>query len=69
MLMGPLGDRTAAVYAGTAPTSVVLSTGIILGLIIMSTSALALSSAGIEVAIERDWYVPLHLSSQLPRTY
>lgn len=55
VLMGPLGDRTAAVYAGTASTWTVLSTGAILGLIIMSTSALALSSAGIEVAVERDW--------------
>lgn len=56
--MGPLGSMTASVYAGTASTPIVLITSGILVLIIVSTSALALSSAGIEVAIERDWSVP-----------
>ena len=53
--MGPLGDRTAAVYAGTATTSVIFATSVILVFIIISSAALSLSSAGIEVAIERDW--------------
>jgi hypothetical protein len=55
VLLGPLGDSTAAVYRGTASTSGVVATSGILVLIMACASALALSSAGIEVAIERDW--------------
>lgn len=55
--MGPLAHHTAAVYEGTASAPIVFSTGCILALIMLSSSALALSSTGIEVAIERDWYV------------
>jgi hypothetical protein len=55
VLLGPLGDSTAAVYQGTASTSVMVATSGILVLIMACASALALSSAGIEVAIERDW--------------
>jgi hypothetical protein len=55
--MGPLGDSTAAVYRGTASTSVTVATSLILVLMMGSASVLSLSSAGIEVAIERDWCV------------
>lgn len=55
--MGPLRDYTAAVYHGTASKIVVAATSAILVVIMASASALALSSAGIEVAIERDWWV------------
>jgi hypothetical protein len=55
--MGPLSESTKAVYRGTASPQIVAITSVLLLLIMASTSILALSSAGIEVAIERDWYV------------
>jgi hypothetical protein len=55
VLMGPLASSTKAVYEGTASASIIIITSIILVMIMSSTSILALSSAGIEVAIERDW--------------
>ena len=57
VLLGPLSESAKAVYKGTASPSTLVVTSIILVLIVASTSILALSSAGIEVAIERDWYV------------
>jgi hypothetical protein len=57
VLLGPLSESAKAVYKGTASPSTVAMTTILLVLIMASTSILALSSAGIEVAIERDWYV------------
>jgi len=57
VLLGPLSESAKAVYKGTASPSTVAVTSILLVLIMASTSILALSSAGIEVAIERDWYV------------
>jgi hypothetical protein len=57
VLMGPLSESTKAVYRGTASPQIVAITSVLLLLIMASTSILALSSAGIEVAIERDWYV------------
>jgi hypothetical protein len=57
VLLGPLSESAKAVYKGTASPSTVAMISILLVLIIASTSILALSSAGIEVAIERDWYV------------
>jgi hypothetical protein len=56
VLLGPLSASAKAVYTGTAPPSTVAVTSVLLVLIMASTSILALSSAGIEVAIERDWY-------------
>jgi hypothetical protein len=57
VLLGPLSESAKAVYKGTASSSTVAITSTLLVLIMASTSILALSSAGIEVAIERDWYV------------
>jgi len=57
VLLGPLSESAKAVYKGTASPSTVALTSVLLVLIVASTSILALSSAGIEVAIERDWYV------------
>jgi hypothetical protein len=57
VLLGPLSESAKAVYKGTASPSTVAMTTILLVLIMASTSILALSTAGIEVAIERDWYV------------
>jgi hypothetical protein len=57
VLLVPLSESAKAVYIGTASPSTVAMTSILLVLIMASTSILALSSAGIEVAIERDWYV------------
>jgi len=57
VLLGPLSESAKAVYKGTASPTTVAVTSILLVLIMASTSILALSSAGIEVAIERDWYV------------
>jgi hypothetical protein len=57
VLLGPLSELAKAVYKGTASPSTVVMTSILLVLIMASTSILELSSAGIEVAIERDWYV------------
>lgn len=55
VLMGPLSESAKAVYKGTASPQMVAVTSALLLLIMASTSILALSSAGIEVAIERDW--------------
>ena len=57
VLLGPLSESAKAVYKGTASPSTVAMTSVLLVLIVASTSILALSSAGIEVAIERDWFV------------
>lgn len=57
VLLGPFSEPAKAVYKGTASPSTVALTSILLVLIMTSTSILALSSAGIEVAIERDWCV------------
>lgn len=59
VLLGPLSESAKAVYKGTASPSTVAVTSTLLVLIMASTSILALSSAGIEVAIERDWYVAI----------
>jgi len=57
VLLGPLSESAKAVYKGTASPATIAMTSILLVLIMASTSILALSSAGIEVAVERDWYV------------
>ena len=57
VLLGPLSESAKSVYKGTASPATIAMTSILLVLIMASTSILALSSAGIEVAVERDWYV------------
>lgn len=57
VFLGPLSTSAKAVYKGTASSSTIVATSALLVLIMACTSILALSSAGIEVAIERDWYV------------
>lgn len=57
VLFGPLSSVAAQAFFGQAPIIAVVATwGIILALLVCS-AMLGLSHAGLEVAIERDWYV------------